>query len=155
MIHLNILVEHMGNSQLAFAVTRMLNTLAEDRVDLDGIVYVNTVAPTVLLPKFAIMQMAEAWSQPGITIATSCSTVRKMLGFSGSEQKFFYVWDLEWMRGKNRNYNMFAPIFQDPNLTLLARSRTHALAIKNAFNTPSRVCGDFNAEKLMKVIENG
>jgi len=162
MIQLNFLVEHMGNSQLAFALTSTLNDLADTRSDLDAIVYYNTMHRIYMTPKFAMMQMVEAWGQPGYTIATSVATARKMLSFPGTQKRLFYVWDLEWIRGEQIYYDMFAPLYQDPSIVLIARSKIHADAINNCFNTgvvkpchkDIHIVDDFNEEQLLEVIQN-
>lgn len=154
-IQLNFLVEHMGNSQLAYTLTRCLNNLADTRSDIDAIVFFNTIARHTMVAKFAMMQMIEAWGQPGYTIATSCATVRKMLQFPGPQKKFFYVWDLEWIRGDNKTYGMFADVFRHPELILIARSNIHRDAINNCFNRRNiYVIDDFNERELLEVIES-
>lgn len=159
MIQLNFLVEHMGNSQLSYELSRTLNNLADKRSDIDAIVFFNTLTRSRIVPKFAMMQMIEAWGQKGYTIATSCATTRKMMTFPGPQKRFFYVWDLEWIRGEKRTYDMFAPLYQDPRIILITRSGIHRDALDNGFNIgrlgkPIYVVEDFNEEQLLEVIES-
>jgi len=157
MIQVNILVDNMGHNQLSYCITQLGNKLSDTRPDIDLIVFYNNIAKIASLPKFAMMQMVEAWGQRGITIATSCSTARKMLTFPGAERRLLYVWDLEWLRGQNRHYNMYAPIYQLPHVPLIARSEIHHDAIDNAFNVldikPIYLVEDFNEKQFLEVID--
>lgn len=132
MQQLNILVSNLGASQLAYFLAK--NTY-EPHKTTDVILFYEDMSPMCLRPKSAIMQMAEAWAQAGSTIATNLSTAAKLINFIGPKKKFFYVWDLEWLRGPIVNYDkVFLPIYTHPQLQLIARSSIHAKLIANCFN---------------------
>ena len=156
MIKINFLVEHLGNSQLAYYLILNMNKLVECRQDVDCIAFYNTLLPPCILPKFALMQMFEAWNQGGHTIATSIATARKMLNFSGQQTKlYYYVWDLEWTHGNIRKYDMYKDIFLNQNIVIIARSESHAKAIQNCFNREKvYIMDDFNEKQLIEVIES-
>ena len=59
------------------------------------------------------------------------------------------------MRNTGRNYEHSIQAFIDKSVVLVARSESHAKAIKNYCNkTPSCIAEDFNIEKMMEVINN-
>jgi hypothetical protein len=153
MIKLNFLVEHLGNSQLAYYLTRELNKLSDERPDVDPIVFYNTITKPTMICKFAKMQMVQAWGQEGHTIATSCATARKMLTFPSPTKKYLYVWDLEWLRGEHRHYNMFTDVYHHPEIQLIARNVWHASVIHDVFNIDKiEVVEDFDYVRLLEVI---
>ena len=91
----------------------------------------------------------------GTLIATSISTCLTAIKSISPSKKIFYVWDLEWMRNTGRNYEHSIQAFIDKSVVLVARSESHAKAIKNYCNkTPSCIAEDFNIEKMMEVINN-
>ena len=71
------------------------------------------------------------------------------------EEKYFYIWDLDWHRQNGRDFEYTIQAYNNPQLNLIARSSSHAKAIKNYCNRD--VCGvvdNFNIDQLMGVINN-
>jgi len=152
MQQLNFLVENIGASQLGYYLTTELNKIHGHK-DVDSIVFYNTLHKHALQPNFAIMQMMEAWCQPGTTIATSLTTASQLLSFPGPKHRIYYVWDLPWMRIVPKTYSVAANIITQDKLTLVARSMQHALAIENAFNIAVKyIVEDFNMELFIQTI---
>ena len=148
-----VLLQHMGACQLSYNVIRNVNKLADTHPEIDIIAYYETMHKNCLQPNFAIMQIAEAWGQHKPLIATSLSTAFKLISFP-TVRKLFYVWDLEWLRGKNRQYEQFADVYTHPELELVARSEAHADAIENAFNRKvNNIVSDFDIPKLMRIFK--
>jgi hypothetical protein len=109
-----------------------------------------------MMPNFAIMQMIEAWSQQGTTIATSLATASQLIGYPGPNQKIYYVWDLPWMRINPKIYGITQEIITNPNLLLLTRSESYADAISIAYNVERPVVVEnLDIVKLLEVIKNG
>ena len=152
-MNFSVLLQNIGASQLSYSVVQQLNHLGNIRPDIDTIVFYEDMHKNCLPPNFAVMQIAEAWGQHGPTIATSLSTALKLIGFP-SARKIFYVWDLEWLRGQQRHYKMYADIYTYPELELIARSEEHKKAIENAFNKEVKhIMPDFDTNQLLKVLE--
>jgi len=152
----SVLVSNTGSSQLSFFVINELNNLCDYRPDIDPIVFYENAHKNCLPANFATMQMSEAWGQEGPVIATSFSTAHKLTNFP-SEKKFFYVWDLEWIRSAHNNlnqYESYAPIYCNESLELIARSDSHKKAIENAFNRRVKhIVPDFSMSKILEVLE--
>lgn len=153
-MNFNVLLQNVGASQLSYFVTRNLNVLGDKRPDIDPIVFYENIHKNCIPPKFAVMQIAEAWGQDGAMIATSLSTAFKLINFPAA-RRLFYVWDLEWLRHgqQRRRYEQFADVYTHPNLELIARSESHAAVIENAFNRKvEHIISDFNTDKILELI---
>ena len=151
--NINILVDNLGAGQLSFMLGCSINHYMATQYDTDIIVFYDNMHRQCIMPNFAIMQMAEAWCQTGPAIATSISTAIKLIDFPGPTSKFFYVWDLEWMRGPQRVWGIFEDLFTHEDLTLIARCVNHQKIISNCFNVKvPYVVKDCSIPKFIEVI---
>lgn len=152
---ISFLVPNAGASQMSFYLIKEINELFENKPELDVIVYYEDRHRSCLAPNFSMMQISEAWFQPGPIIATSISTAKSLIKFP-AEKKFFYVWDLEWIRNnpsQTLNYESFKNIYTNKDLSLIARSTSHKKLIENCFNRKvEHVVEDFNINKILGVI---
>lgn len=151
---LSLLLNNTGSSQIAYFAIREINKLAETEPSVDATIFYENIQRNCLPPNFAIMQIAEAWNQDGSIIATSLSTAHKMIGFM-SRKKFFYVWDLEWIRnGGKSQYEHYFQVYTDRSIELIARSESHKECIENAFNREIKhVVSDFDMKEMMEAIK--
>ena len=155
-----VMLGDLGASQLSFNVVNKLNEECEKSND-DFVVFVENISNHIIPPNFAIMGVNEIWSFDGILIATSASTSLHMAKSASPAKKFFYVWDLEWMRRNttkarfgNLGYSPYAP-YISPHLELICRSRHHADIIENNFNRKVKyIVDDFNIEQIMEITNN-
>lgn len=153
---INFLVNDLHASQLSYYLTRNVNEYIKSDPSLDFVVFFENLSKPVLVPNFALMQVAEAWGQPGVSIATSLTTASRLIHFPAPSKKFFYVWDLEWLRPTNKVYDLYAGIYLHPELKLLARSEEHASLIKNSFNREvEAIVSDFDMNKILEVSNHG
>lgn len=150
---LNFLVDNIGASHMSYYMIEQANAMCEDG-DASVIIFFDQLhrpSRRLLVPT---MMMIEAWAQPGVSIATSCSTAARLLSFPGPQKKMFYVWDMGWMRNPKR-VGSFAELFRNPELTLIARCEDHAKILRNNFNVEVPfVFDNFDREGLLKAIEN-
>ena len=54
----------------------------------------------IIEPNFATMSMSEIWNFNGALISTDVSTSLSMNKCFAPKAKYFYVWDLEWIRNR-------------------------------------------------------
>lgn len=140
---------------MGYHLIRGINNLMDQRDDVDVVVYYETMHRQTLPHKFATMQVAECWNQLTPVVATSLSTINKLLQFPGPTHKIYYVWDLEWLRNGNRYYNHYRIPFLSPDVTLVARSKDHAALISSTFNVEvEHVIEDCRIDQFLKVIED-
>jgi len=152
MIKIGIILDNVGVSQLAYYAIQQSNKIIESRDDSTVIVFYCNMAKPCTQPCFPIMQIAEAWGFEGILISTDLQSTQKMLVMPSAEKKIFYIWDLEWTRGQVNNYHAMAEIYQNEDLTLIARSEEHKKAIEDAWNRPVRqINSDFDLEQVLEL----
>ena len=151
---IGILLEDLSASQLTFYTIKNINDYLENS-DIDFVVIFQNSTTSMITPRFSTMSVSEMWSFNGIVIATSVTTALSMQKTCTPVEKYFYVWDLDWHRQSGREFEYTIQAYNDPKLNLIARSSSHAKAIKNYCNRD--VCGivdNFNIDQLIGVINN-
>lgn len=131
MQQLNFLVNYLGPTQLTYSLIRSLSIRQKD---FDTIIFYENLTSYLIPPIFPMMQLAEAWGQNGIIISTDLSTTRKMIEFPNIARKIFYVWDVEWLRGKQRVFDLYHSIYTNKDMEIITRCDNHAKLIENNFN---------------------
>jgi hypothetical protein len=147
-----ILMSDFSCSQLSFYVIRNVNEACNTSPKNDYIGFFENLSGNVIEPSFCLMNMSEVWGFEGFLVATSASTALTLIKAVTPSKKYFYVWDLEWIRNPH-NYHTLLAIYRHPSINLIARSETHAKAIENFCN--KRVVGvmdDFNLSDLGDII---
>lgn len=156
---LGLLAQNLGASQMGYYICRNVNNYVDTNPDSDIICYYENYEQECMSPNFPSLHIAEAWTQEGSMIATSESTAEKLIGFPGADKKYFYVWDLEWLRWEpprirfgNLGYSPYAP-YLNPDLEIICRSQYHADIIKNNFNREVKyIVDDFNIQDIMEIV---
>jgi hypothetical protein len=140
-----VLVKDFGPSQLTYQLARGGQGVGDIIAFFE-----NSSRHSFPLP-FASMPIHEAFSYTGICIATNLSTALKLLSYPRPSKKYFYVWDLEWMRIANRDYDKLASIYRNESLQLIARSVSHAEIISKCWNVDKvEIMRDFDLRCLVK-----
>lgn len=147
------LVKDLAASQLSFLLIRYCNALADSR-GADPVVFYEGLQRPCLEPRFACMQMAEAYLFDAPAVATTLATAGKLLAMPACPRRFFYAWDLEWLRPWGRRpFRGLQGVYGSPLLTVLARSADHASVLSNAFNRDDvPVVDDFHAPALGRAL---
>ncbi len=145
---LGILLNNLGPNQLAYNVIKTGNFIK----DSDYIVFYENFLKPCIPANFATMQLFEAWGYDGTMIATNLSSAAQLITFPLAKQKYFYVWDLEWLRMKEKAFRPLCNIYRS-GLTLLARSETHKKVIEDCWNVKvAAVLDDFNVDQLKEIV---
>ena len=158
---LGFLVENLGASQLGYYLCNNINKFLGSNPRSDIICYYEHFEEECMQPNFQVLHVADAWMQEGAIVATSESTAEKLLGFPGTRERYFYVWDLEWLRFDKRKpkfgnmgYFPFLP-YLNPHLEIICRSKYHADIIENNFNREVKyIVEDFNIKQIMEIIND-
>lgn len=149
---LGFMIPNLGANQLAFYFIKKTNLLLSGKTDYDIIAFYENLHRNVCQPHFSVMQLGEAYNYAAPVVATNVVLADQLIRMPSPTKKIFYVWDLDWHRGNYRNYEFFARIYRHPELTLVARSEYHKIAIENAWNTPvSAVIEDCDMEKFFGI----
>ena len=155
MIKAGIMLIKVDNSQIGYYATKSLNYIAEKQVNVDIVMFVKEHAVHPVIPLFATMSETDIWGYDAPVIATDLASARTLLSSSGPTKKYFYVWDLEWLRLPEYNHEELSKIYNDENIELIARSDRHYMLIKECWKEPAYVMPDFTPNMLMGIIENG
>lgn len=153
-MRLSFLLNHTGGTQTAFKLIHNINTFLDKNIKDDIVIFYENLMKPCFAPKFATMNMADAWAYAGNVIATNLTTANKMILFPSSQRKMFYCIDLEWLYIKDKEYEELANIYQNPHIKLLARSDNHAKIIERVWNRSATVIHDFKIEQFIEVIKN-
>ena len=153
MDNFSVLLSDVGSSQLSFYAITEINKLSKTNPLVDGVLFYEKISSSCMPANFSIMPISECWINTGPVVATCVSTASKLLSFP-SEKKFFYVWDLEWIRNRQiKHYENYVDVYTDKNMTLIARSKPHAEIISNCFNTNvDHILSDFSAQEFLEII---
>lgn len=129
-----LLVREFALGQLSFTAAKMFNDLVNNQYDIYPVVFYENLTPVNYQLMFPIMHIAEAYLFDGPLMATSISTAHKLATMPNAHGKFFYIWDLEWLRMPHKDFRFLQGIYNNPELTLIARSAEHKRIIENCWN---------------------
>lgn len=147
---IGVLVNNVGATQLAFYLIKSGNKFVES-INQDLTLFFYEISPECIRPNFAVMNLAEAYNYDGILIATDANSASRIIEFPGTINKFFYVWDLEWIRMRNKEFENLSTIYNNHKLPLIARSQNHYDILKKIWKEPIGICEDANVEELFKI----
>lgn len=153
MHNIGFLVKTLNASQESFCLVHQANRAITN--DHNIIVFSDTPNVPCVPNNFAHMQIAEAWSCSYPLIATNLSLANKLVNFPGTKEKYFYVWDLEWLRYPShaKNYHLFASVYRNPRLKLIARSQQHKEIIEDCWNTLTvGIVDDYSIDQFIEII---
>lgn len=149
---LAFLVQDLGSTQLAYRLISQINKSTKERDNLDIVVFYENLVKPCIAPGFMITNIADCWSFNGAIVSTSLSTAHKLLNVPSARRKFFYSYDLEWIRYKDKSYEDMARIYCNKNLKLIARSKSHKDMLSMCWNRDVNVIHDFNIEEFLKLV---
>ena len=121
-------------SELSFRLIKGINDYLDDDGKQDFVLFVENSSASIIEPHFATMSMSEIWNFNGSLISTSVSTSLSMNKCFAPKAKYFYIWDLEWIRNTGREYEKTIQAFSHKETKLIAKSKDHAKAIENYSN---------------------
>lgn len=147
---LGVIVDNLGPNQLAYNVIKAGNFLK----GCDYIVFYENFLKPCIPTNFATMQMFEAWGYDGTMIATNLSSASQLSNFPLVKHRYFYIWDLEWLRMKEKHFRPLAEVYRNPNLILIARSENHKNVIETCWNVKvAGIVDDFEMSQLYEVVQ--
>lgn len=132
-----------------------INRVLPTRPDLDICVFYENAVKPPIPPKFATMNITDAWNYSGDIVATDLSTATKILRFPNIKRKYFYVYSLEWTEMVYKEYEQLASIYQNPKLNLLAQNTQDAQIIEQVWNRPVfGVVDTFEIKSFLNFLES-
>ena len=151
---LSIFVDNIGASQLSYTLITLFNKFLEHE-DLDIMLFYVDIHKHCMTPNFSVMEIIEAWDQKGAGIATSFSTVEKLLLCPRINPKILYLWDLDFLRFFPKIYSVARNILCNKDIEIICRSKSHAKLIENNFNRKVKyVVDNFNLDCLFTSLKS-
>lgn len=136
MTRLGFLLSKMGATQLSLHLLQGAASYLRDRTDVDILVFYQNIVKCWQTPTFGMLNISEIYDFTGAAVATDLDTAEKLQRAPGPKGRYFYLWDLEWMRGGGWSYERMARVYCDPNLTLIVRSDRHKAVAEDSWNRP-------------------
>lgn len=147
---LGIVLNNLGPSQLAYNLIKSGDELVDSQ-SADLTLFFYEISPVCGLPLFAIMNLSEAYNYKGIVIATDLNSASRIQEFPGPSKKFYYVWDLEYLRLPQRNYEELCGVYK--KLPLIVRSKQHEHFIGKIWGgNVVGVCENANVNELWSIV---
>ena len=145
-----VLTNDLLISQKSFYMVKELEKCLKSTEDCPCIFYLNMSATVVDIP-FAIMNVHNITHFNGICLATDLESASVLRKSNNKMDKFFYVWDLEWLRDTT-SFEQGVEILREPSLKIIARSESHKKLIENYCNREVEgIVHNFNLEQIKEV----
>lgn len=149
---IGIVTPNLYSSQLAYYLINNFNKYLTDHSNIDIVVYTEGYTKACIDPHFAIMAASSAYNHNGPLIATTINLANYILTIGGD--LYYYMWDLEFMRGPTANESIFSDVIQSRDLKIICRGQYHSDLIYKTFNLQyqPQICEDFNIEQLLSIL---
>lgn len=152
---LGVFVPTVGNNQLSVQAVANINTL----VDTD-----NTIYPCIFYKEFDFLKVKlkgiattfdKLYEYDGHLITTNLDTTFIALKCKRLKSIYFYVTDLEWIRGIG-NYLSNISLYQHPKVHVICPSVEYADALMNYCNVKTEcIITGFNLNEIVRTIRSG
>lgn len=150
---LGIMINSLDASQLSFALSKNFNQLIEFGQH-DPVVFYENFSAKLFRTNFGMLNEREAYSYNGPLISTDIRTTLRLLNFVGTREKYFYLWNLEWLYINNKDFNLFRKVYLNNDIKLIVRNKEHFEIVEKMWQSPVLIMPDFNYNQLIKVINN-
>lgn len=148
---IGVLLPHLGSSQKSYTSISYINHILTNSALYDFVLFYENLVNPCIKPLCAVMNISEIWSFDGILISTTLDNTSFAIKSIKPRRKLFYIWDLEWERKHDFNYNI--NIYRSQEIELIARSISHQNAIENYCNRKvNAVIPDFNLYTMLDYI---
>jgi hypothetical protein len=141
-------VDDTGANQLNYFLSLSINNFFRERYDYDILFFTNQKSKHAVEPNFSVMHETEIFAYPGDVVATSFVTAEKILNIPNIRNRFFYLYDLEWLHSP-RDFYENIKVYKNKKISLLTRNREYAKIITKAWKrhvtilTDDNIIGDF------------
>jgi len=152
---LGFTVSDLSASQLAFYLIKNANDFIEqENVNTDIIIFYENAAPPCIPLFCTSMHVSELWGFYEPVISTDLKTSQILLNCPSQSIKVFYVWDLEWIRMREKSYDLLKRFYKNNKLNLIARSLDHKKIIEDCWNTETiGTVENFNMRELWNCLQ--
>lgn len=150
-------IDNTSLSQNLFYMTKTFNQLGKENIS--PFCFYSNLSTQDIKPEFAVMNCYYAnHYYNGPSIATSISSLKILSSLNIKSRKYFYCWDLEWLRlgdPDSMNYSDNMGLFRNEYITIIARSESHARCIENYTNRKiSHIIEDWDYNQIKDLTWN-
>lgn len=135
---IGFILEDLLASQLNFYIINTVNRILAESNKHDFVLFYEELAVPFATPQCATLNICEIYPFDGLLIGTRLDHAARMANMASQARKVFYVWDLEWMRGKTDfTHNMKG--YRAEGIEVVTRSPSYAEALQyyaNLDNVP-------------------
>lgn len=127
----------------------LINAINQNSLFDDICIFSKNISTKPLNPNCAIYDIVHAWNfSDGALVATDIASAKTLSKISTNADKYYYIWDLEWMGGVY-NYIGVLDTLLDPKLKLITSSDNYNHILKNISGKKVDKCiKDFNLEEF-------
>jgi hypothetical protein len=143
----------LGPNQLAFQAIKNINKYLETDYLCDIIFFHEASTKKCVDANFCCLPSAEIWGYDGDVIACNISSAADLISVPTVKNKFFYVWDLEWINMEEKSYEKLKDIYCNKDLKLITRCSEYAYIINEIWKREAKVIEDFNIEELVDYVD--
>ena len=141
----------LKNSQKSFYLVKEFNKIAKDP-SVSCLVFTSTTAVPITKPLFPCYNISFYADYSGVCIGSSLADLRIMTATSNNVDKYFYLWDFEWLDNPI-SHNTTCDLLRENEIKIIARSESHSKLIENYCNKkPVGILDDWNSEELRKIV---
>ena len=151
---IGFILEDLLPSQLNFYVVNTVNKVLRESNEHDFVLFYEELTVPSMTPQCAVMNICEIYAFDGLLIGTRLDHAARMANIASPSQKVFYVWDLEWMRGKTDFVqNMHG--YRSDRVDVVTRSPSYARALQYYANLDKvPIYTETELEQLFKHYES-
>lgn len=146
---IGIIVNDIESTPFMHTLFRELNNLSKDH---ECYLFANQVKALPMYNNFCILQQIEALQHKGTLIATSLITSQVLANCLTCKDKYYYVYNLEWMNLGKFNSKQITSIFLNKEINLLARSESHSKVLNKNFKSPVGIVHNWNHKQIAEYI---
>ena len=148
-----IIINNLGHSQLSYFLIRNINIAMRNRENISPYIFYENPQPYRQSPLCCLLQVVEAFQFHAPLVATSLSSAQKLLICTGTNKKFFFLNDLQWIKTTPTIYDQYYKIYTNPALQLIVKCQDHFDLVKNCWNQePVGIWEDCNIKQLLEII---
>lgn len=152
MFKLGIYLDNLGINQLAYSVITNTNKFLERNYKFDITIFYEDAVRTILPCNFSTMPSLELFGYRGTVIATSIDTAKNLISIPSIKNKFFYVYEIEWLTALNKNAEKILEIYKDENLKLISRSECYKQLLEKMWQKDVKIADDFDIERILEIV---
>jgi hypothetical protein len=127
---IGFLLNDLSHNQLNFSLFNNANY--SDKYDIN-IFHKHYTYPCIPV-NGGIFNISKVYCYNGPLIATNLETAAILLNCP-SPVKYFYVWDLEWLRMRQKNYHILKNLYKNNDLIYITRNKDYKDLIENCWDT--------------------